>query len=388
MPQSNVGICQSIPCLPRRQRGEARDFSCRSTEREWQGKRPFRHWLLLATFSLLLHTPSSAQTITFLPYLGSPAGLFFAGGSADFGNVDALGIGTPSSGLTRTSISGGQLYQTPYVINVVGTPSTRTTVVRAYVSANGNPTVLQAVSSYPGTNPCPTTGYTTLPSSPEADVIPITGVTDGSYNACVGLIVNVANGASAVAGSYSVTITFDVYNYQASNGKLRLGSTTNLTLSVKILTAARLLLGSSGAFAITATGGTPDFTANFGNVNALGIGPGPGLSTLPSAGGMIYWTPYLITPSFSGFASPSGTVQVYVSSNFIHSTVLSLDDAASGTGPFNAIGNSGLPTTITSSAATGVNITRYLGLFVSNTNGAGSYRGNDSATLTYTLTVP
>jgi hypothetical protein len=33
-------------------------------------------------------------------------------------------------------------------------------------------------------------------------------------------------------------------------------------------------------------------------------------------------------------------------------------------------------------------VTPYLGLFVSNVNGAGAFNGSDSATLTYTLTVP
>ena len=35
-----------------------------------------------------------------------------------------------------------------------------------------------------------------------------------------------------------------------------------------------------------------------------------------------------------------------------------------------------------------VSITRYLGVFVASTNGAGAFTGVDTAQLTYTLTVP
>jgi hypothetical protein len=41
-----------------------------------------------------------------------------------------------------------------------------------------------------------------------------------------------------------------------------------------------------------------------------------------------------------------------------------------------------------SSATSGTNVTRYLGLFVSNANGSGTFTGADVSTLTYTLIVP
>ena len=64
------------------------------------------------------------------------------------------------------------------------------------------------------------------------------------------------------------------------------------------------------------------------------------------------------------------------------------DSSASG-GPFNNIGlTAGTATQITNAAADRSSITRFLGLFVSNVNGATSFRGNDGATLTFTLTVP
>ena len=106
-------------------------------------------------------------------------------------------------------------------------------------------------------------------------------------------------------------------------------------------------------------------------------------------GGVIYSTPYLIEPAFSGFSSFSSTkITVYVSTDFVHPAVLKLYDSQSQLSGYSAISkNSGAPTQITGSASNGANITEYLGLFVSNVNGAGSFRGADKATLTYTITV-
>ena len=46
------------------------------------------------------------------------------------------------------------------------------------------------------------------------------------------------------------------------------------------------------------------------------------------------------------------------------------------------------PTTISSTAASGSALTRYLGMFVSTLNGAGAFTGSDNVVLTYTVLVP
>jgi hypothetical protein len=124
-------------------------------------------------------------------------------------------------------------------------------------------------------------------------------------------------------------------------------------------------------------------------VNALGIGPDAGLATSPAGGGIIYHTPYQLNPAFSAMSSTTGTIHVYVSTDFAHPAIMSLDDASTNAGPFNAISkNSGAQTQITSTAGDRSTVTRYLGLYVSNVNGPTAFNGTDSATLTYTLTVP
>jgi hypothetical protein len=75
--------------------------------------------------------------------------------------------------------------------------------------------------------------------------------------------------------------------------------------------------------------------------------------------------------------------------DFAHPAILELRDAALAGGPYTAISKiAGAPTSLTTTAGSGTGLTRYLGLFVSNANGAGTFTGADSATLTYTLTVP
>jgi hypothetical protein len=190
------------------------------------------------------------------------------------------------------------------------------------------------------------------------------------------------DGASAYSGLDTAQITFTITD--TKNGHS--GSVT-LTITVQSQTALQLTLGTAPGGATIAS--TADFSLNFGNVNGLGIGPGAGLTTTSVAGGMIYYTPYLIQPAFSGMNSTTATINAAVSTNFAHPAVLALNDATSSGGPYTAISTAaGTPTQITASATDRSSITRYLGLFVSNFNGASAFNGTDSATLTFTMTVP
>jgi hypothetical protein len=151
--------------------------------------------------------------------------------------------------------------------------------------------------------------------------------------------------------------------------------------------AVRLTLGTAAGGLTVAP--SADFSMNFGNVNGLGFGPGAGLTTVAAPGGVIYSTPYLLQPAFGDFTSTTATIKTFVSTNFAHPAILVLRDAASSPGPYTNIGTTaGTATQITNAAADRSSITRFLGLFVSNANGATAFTGSDSATLTFTLTVP
>src|SRR5262249_21580884 len=101
-----------------------------------------------------------------------------------------------------------------------------------------------------------------------------------------------------------------------------------------------------------------------------------------------YSTPYLLNPAFTEFASTTATLTAAVSANFAHPAILALQDASSSAGPYSAIPNAPATITLTTTAGTRSSITRSLGLFVSDVNGPTAFTGADSATLTFTMTVP
>jgi hypothetical protein len=309
-----------------------------------------------------------------------------------FGNVNGLGI-NPVAGATVIATTGGVLYTSPISLAVNGAGNGNPAVVGVRVSSNfSHSALLQAFSCFSGCTSA--ANYSPISLNPaslpnDTPVIPSPGVTNNpTITVFIAVFVSNQNGALAFAGADSVQLVYDSYN--GSNGQLK--NTDTLTLNnpnETLQTAVQLTLGS-------ATGGltispAADFAVNYGNVNGLGIGPGGGLTTVSVAGGTVYSTPYLINPQFSDFSSSTATITVVLTTNFAHPGVLQLDDSSSSGGPFTQITTT--PITITSTAASTANgaspITRFLGLFVSNTNnGAGAFTGSDTATLTFTMTVP
>jgi len=329
---------------------------------------------------------AKAQTLTLST---APGGITILGGGAafsgSFGTMNALAAGTPSAGMTAIALSNGTLYYTPYNLRVSALGGAgRSASVTAYVSTNfAHPAALIA-ESCPSGSSCNSSGqYSVLSTSPATPTTVITSL-GNNQTTTAGLAVFVSdnNGASHFAGADTVRITFTITNL--FNGRQK---TVTLTLSATIQTAVQLTLSTApGGATITPAS---DFNLNFGNVNALGIGPGAGFTTSAVAGGMIYHTPYLLNPAFSAMASTTATIKVYVSMNFAHPALLTMNDATATNGPYTAIStNVGAQTQITNAAANRSTITRYLGLFVSNVNGASAFNGTDTAVLTFTLTVP
>ena len=199
----------------------------------------------------------------------------------------------------------------------------------------------------------------------------------------LGLFVSNQNGAGAVTGSATATITF-----RTTTGN-KVQDTDTLVLNnplEQVQTAVRLTLGTApGGRAVSAAS---DFALNYSTVNGLGIAPASGFSVVSAANGVVYSTPYLLQPSFAGFSSTTATLKAFVSVDFANPSQLELRDSATGT-TFGALSKvSASPTTLTSTAASGSSVTRYLGLFVSNANGASIFTGADNATVTFTLVVP
>jgi len=338
--------------------------------------------LCLALLSVCAWPRSVEAAVTLGAYV-APGGIQ----SPDFGNVNGLGIGVPTAGLTviTTGVSGGVLYSTPYELIISGLPLGDKATVTVYVNPNfAKSTLLVAESCYPSagcTNGGAFTPISTNSATPTGIIT--TAVGNGTYIANLGLFVSNKDGAGVSPGSDAVTpvwVAKDTTTQQTATAPL-IAITANLQTAVQFTLAT-----AAGGLTISPAS---DFAANFGNVNGLGINPPAGLTIVGAAGGVIYSTPYLLQPSFSTFSSTTSSIEVYVSSDFVHPAILHLDDAAVSGGPYNAISKlPGTPTSITTTATNGSNVTRYLGLFVSGANGAGTFTGADNATLTFTMTVP
>jgi hypothetical protein len=172
-----------------------------------------------------------------------------------------------------------------------------------------------------------------------------------------------------------------------------------LQISATIQKAVQLTL-STGTAAVThctvvATGGTPDYTMNFGTVDALGINAGNCNKFNPANPGVdsaIYWSDYNLTPIFTSQSTSNNTITAQVTTNFTASNISIVRDSANsstvptGAAQFTAVGVASADT-IATNATNGQALTRFIGVAIAPTNGAGTLTGAQSATVTFTLTV-
>ena len=303
-----------------------------------------------------------------------------------FGTMNALGIGTPGAGLTVAPLSNGALYFSQYQIVLSGLPTNHKASVTAFVSTNFLHPAAEILQNCPSTATCTSSGnYSAMSTSALAatPVIPSPGIGNATAIVGIGVFLPDNNGATAYTGSDTAAFTLTMTDLNTN----LVVATANVFLNSPAETvqnAVQLTLGTAaGGLTITPAS---DYTTNFGNVNGLGIGPGSGLTTVSVAGGMVYSTPYLLNPAYSDFNSTGATIKVALTTNFAHPAVLQMEDADASAGPFTQI--TATPVQITATAADRIAITRYLGLFVSNANGPGAFTGADSASLTFTMTVP
>jgi hypothetical protein len=192
-----------------------------------------------------------------------------------------------------------------------------------------------------------------------------------------------------VAVAHNAFATTDAVNATSVSPTLQVSVTVQKTVRLTLST------GTSGTTCnVTAAS---DYSMNFGNVDALGINTPCGsmfAPTTPGSTAAVYYTDYRLTPTFTNQTSTSATVTAYVSSNFATlNNVLSIVQSNSSPGSIGALTAmstaSGSPTSIGPSLASGTAITRYVGVSILPTNsGSATVSGTDSATITYTMTVP
>jgi hypothetical protein len=162
-----------------------------------------------------------------------------------------------------------------------------------------------------------------------------------------------------------------------------------LVVSVTVQKAISLTLATGTGCTVSAGS---DYSISFGNVDALGINNGCGSKFAPATPGTtnaVYYTNYSLTPIFTSQTVSTNTLTAYVSSTFAKAnlSIVKSDAAPSAVGDLAAMStSSGSQTTLATNATNGTAVTRYIGVSVAPTNGAG-LTGADSATITYTLTV-
>src|SRR3954462_12871886 len=88
--------------------------------------------------------------------------------------------------------------------------------------------------------------------------------------------------------------------------------------------------------------------------------------------------------------SATGTVTAYVSTNFSHPAIVKLYTCTSGCTSFGNYGvmstNAAAPNTLVTSGTNNSTSTAYIGVLLSNLNGASAYSGVDTVTMSFTLT--
>jgi hypothetical protein len=173
-----------------------------------------------------------------------------------------------------------------------------------------------------------------------------------------------------------------------------------LQIQANVQKAIRLTLSTGSAAvthcAVVNNGGNPDYTMNFGTVDALGINTGNCNLFAPATPGVsnaIYWSDYNLTPVFTGQSATTSTITAQVTTDFgaPHNVFIVRDSANSNAVPasaaaFTAMGT-GSADTIVTNPTSGTAVTRYIGVAVTPANGATVLTGAQSATVTFTLTV-
>lgn len=182
-----------------------------------------------------------------------------------------------------------------------------------------------------------------------------------------------------------------------------------LAVSATIQKAVQLTLstGTTAGInhcAVVAAGGSPDYTMNFGNVDALAINAGgcnKFAPTTPGTTNAIYWTDYNLTPLYtSQAATNASTITAYVSTNFVgpNISVVRTVVADQSTVPANSAAFTNMSTsaagqdTIATAAdmtgtGNGGTMTRFIGVGIAPTNGAANLTGLQTATVTFTMTI-
>jgi hypothetical protein len=166
----------------------------------------------------------------------------------------------------------------------------------------------------------------------------------------------------------------------SSSSQLNISANGQASLQIDISTHA------SGATVTGVTGkdSTGVFALDFGDVNALGLGtPTAGVTVDVSSGtGALYTTPVTLTPRWAGFGGTTASISVMMDAgtgDLMSRTATREGAAANSTVQPSTV----LANIFTVNAANKTAITRYVGVFIGDGNGASAVSGAISSRLIY-----
>lgn len=331
----------------------------------------------------------------------SPGGAAITGNrptyTMNMGAVNGIGAGgvtVAGVSILSTSFNGGALYASPYRFTFQGLPAPHRVQVTGYVSTNFTNTAALFVYSCPEAGACTVAGnFNAMSQNAGAPTVVLparTRANNVAFDADIGVLVMNLSGPTAFSsGIDTATITLLAQDLDNCPGGVCDNDSVTLTLRVTAETALRLVLATgtiAPACAMTNSGSNSatTYAVNLGNINGFGIDPVGNCANVIGSSPVIWYTNYRVTPSFSNFASTTASLSVALKTNFAKNTLLSMREADvaanlnAGTLPRAAFG-----------VANGVTLDRVVGVAMNtaNLNGPAS-TGADSATITYTLTVP
>jgi len=185
-----------------------------------------------------------------------------------------------------------------------------------------------------------------------------------------------------------------------ATGTNSVAPTLQISATIQQAVSLTLATGTTAAShcAVTPNGGNPDYTMNFGTVDALGINAGNCNKFNPVTPGVtnaVYWTDYQLTPVYtSQLADGSSTITAQVTTDFAapHNIFIVRDTANSsavpaGVGSFSPMGVASADTIGAAGVVSGTALTRYVGVEITPASGVGTLQGLQTATVTFTLTV-
>jgi len=191
---------------------------------------------------------------------------------------------------------------------------------------------------------------------------------------------------------------------QAANAAT-VSPTMNMSATIQKAVSLTLSTGATAGIShctITAAGGSPDYSLDFGTVDALGINAGNCNKFNPATAGVndsIYWSDYQLLPVYTShkvFAGTTVTAQVTTDFAAPHNVFIVRDTSSSnaatvttpsGVGNFTALSTASADTIGASGVVSGTALTRFIGVDVTPANAANVLQGAQTATVTFTLTV-